>query len=176
VSLASKTVTTIVGFTELSSDGALFNSAAVFQDGAIAGVYRKNHPAIKRSVYQAGTEAPVFHVGNITFGIAICYDSTFPTLIARVAAQGARVVFVPTNNALPRLRRTTDVVAEARACDIARATENGIWVVRADVAGVIGELSSLGSSRIVSPDGSIVMEAQELAEDLLVADVGLVTT
>jgi predicted amidohydrolase len=86
------------------------------------------------------------------------------------------VLFVPTNNALPRLRRTTDVVAEARACDIARATENGIWVVRADVAGVIGELSSLGSSRIVSPDGSIVMEAQELAEDLLVADVGLVTT
>ena len=71
---------------------------------------------------------------------------------------------------------TMDVVAEARPCDIARGTENGIWVVRADVAGVIGELSSLGSSRIVSPDGSIVMEAQELAEDLLVGDVGLVTT
>lgn len=57
--LASDTVTAIVGFTEVSGDGALYNSAAVLHQGAVAGVYRKRHPAIRKSVYQAGDESSV---------------------------------------------------------------------------------------------------------------------
>ena len=52
--LASDTVTTILGFTEAADGGRLFNSAAVFHQGSVLGVYRKLHPAINRSVYQAG--------------------------------------------------------------------------------------------------------------------------
>jgi predicted amidohydrolase len=169
--LASKTVTTIVGFSELSSDGRLYNSAAVLQNGGVAGVYRKNHPAIRQSVYHAGTEAPVFRVGRFVFGIAICYDTNFPDLAARIVAQGADALFVPTNNALPHNRSTTDVAAEARACDVALATKNRVWIVRADVAGSTGEFSSVGTSRIVRPDGSIVIEGRPLTEDVLVAEV-----
>jgi predicted amidohydrolase len=44
--LASDVVTTIVGFTEISGAGRLHNSAAVFHRGAVAGVYRKLHPAV----------------------------------------------------------------------------------------------------------------------------------
>src|SRR5689334_9939935 len=65
--LASETVTTIAGFTELGDGGRIYNSAAVFQRGEVAGVYRKLHPAIRRSVYSAGTEVPVFRVGALTF-------------------------------------------------------------------------------------------------------------
>ena len=169
--LASNTVTTIVGFSELSPEGRLYNSAAVLCDGAIAGVYRKNYPAIRRSVYQAGTEASVFRLGGFIFGVIICYDSNFPALAARLAAQGARALFVPTNNGLPRTTRPADIVAAARACDVARAAENGVWVVRADVAGCAGELVSAGSSRVVRPDGSIQLEAREFTEDLLVVDI-----
>src|SRR4051794_22055424 len=39
--LASDTVTSIVGFTELGEDGRIYNSAAVFWRGEIAGLYRK---------------------------------------------------------------------------------------------------------------------------------------
>ena len=39
--LASDTVTTIVGFTDLGDGGRFYNSAAVFQRGAVVGVYRK---------------------------------------------------------------------------------------------------------------------------------------
>src|SRR5262245_19683611 len=49
--LASETVTTIVGFTEIDRQGRLYNSAAVFHRGTVAGLYRKNHPAINRSIY-----------------------------------------------------------------------------------------------------------------------------
>src|SRR3954467_1350459 len=48
--LASNRVTTIVGFTEAAGAGRWFNSATVFHHGTVAGVYRKRHPAIRRSV------------------------------------------------------------------------------------------------------------------------------
>jgi len=38
------------------------------------------------------------------------------------------------------------VVAESRARDLARPTENGGWVVRPDVAGRAGELIAIGST------------------------------
>ena len=60
--LASDTVTIIIGFTELADGGRLYNAAAVFQRGSVAGVYRKLYPAIHRSVYEAGREVPVFQV------------------------------------------------------------------------------------------------------------------
>ena len=46
--LASDTVTSIVGFTELGHDGALYNAAAVYQRGRVTGLYRNSsgHSAI----------------------------------------------------------------------------------------------------------------------------------
>src|SRR5436305_1995260 len=74
--LASDAVTTIVGFTELAEGGRLYNSAAVLSRGAIVGLYRKLHPAIHRSIYEAGSEVRVFHVANLTYGIVLGNVST----------------------------------------------------------------------------------------------------
>ncbi len=167
--LASDTVTTIVGFTEISGDGDLYNSAAVFQAGAVAGVYRKQHPAIRRSVYRAGVDSPVFRAGGLTFGIIVCNDSNFAGPARRMARQGATALFIPSHNALPAGK--ADVVADARNADIARATENGVWVIRADVAGRAEGRVSYGSSAIVAPDGTVVQSARRLQEELLVADI-----
>ena len=57
--LASDTVTTIVGFTEMTWTGRLHNTAAVFHRGSVIGLYRKLHPAINRSIYAAGDQMPV---------------------------------------------------------------------------------------------------------------------
>jgi predicted amidohydrolase len=81
------------------------------------------------------------------------------------------VLFVPTNNALPPQK--ADVVHDARRVDIALARENGVWVVRADVAGRADGRVSYGSSAIVAPDGRVLRTAQRLAEDLLVAEIGI---
>src|SRR4029078_11821605 len=45
--LHSDVTGTIVGFTELGEDGFLYNAAAVFHRGTVAGVSRKQHPAIR---------------------------------------------------------------------------------------------------------------------------------
>jgi predicted amidohydrolase len=170
-SLTSDTVTTIVGFTELTDGGRLYNSAAVFQRGSIVGLYRKLHPAINHSVYEAGREVPIFRVEELTFGIVICNDSNHPELARFMAAQGATALFVPTNNALPLTRAHWDLASEARNVDIATAVENSMWIIRADVAGRTDELVSYGSSGIVDRGGIVLRSGRRLRADLVVADI-----
>ena len=124
--LASDSVTTILGFTEVDC-GRLFNSAAILSRGAVVGVYRKRHPAINWSVYQAGSEMLVFTVGQLTFGVVICRDSSFPEPTAVMVSRGATALFVPTNNGLPSSKGGAELVSEARASDIATAIEHGVW-------------------------------------------------
>jgi len=169
--LASDVTTTIVGFTELGEDGVLYNAAAVFHRGAVAGVYRKLHPAIRQSVYRAGCQVPLFRVGALTFGIAICNDSNFPELAKQMASRGATALFVPSNNALPPRKGGAELVTEARRVDAATAIANELWVIRADVAGQAGELTSHGSSAIVDPKGTVVRSALALSEDVIAATV-----
>lgn len=169
--LASDKVTTIIGFTEVDRGGRLYNSAAVFDKGAVVGIYRKLYPAIHKSIYEAGDKVPVFTVGGLTFGILICNDSNYHGPARIMASQGATALFVPTNNGLPPTKGGSGLVAEARNCDIARAVENSVSVIRADVAGRTENLVSYGSSGIVDADGMVVQTAQQLAPDLIVADI-----
>ena len=169
--LTSDTVTTILGFTESDRGGALYNSAAVFHRGSVIGVYRKLHPAINRSVYTAGDEMPVFSVSGLTFGIMICYDSNFPEPARVMASRGATALFVPTNNGMPHARSNAGIIGDARRVDIARATENHVTVIRADVAGRTDHLLSYGSSGIVSPQGCVLATARQLTPDLVVAEI-----
>jgi predicted amidohydrolase len=88
-----------------------------------------------------------------------------------MAAQGAAAFFIPTNNGLPNNRAYPEVVQEARASDRARAVENRVWVIRADVAGENRDLISHGSSEIVDSHGTVIQEANGQKTDLLIADV-----
>jgi predicted amidohydrolase len=169
--LASDHVTTVLGFTEQGGDGHLYNAAAVFARGRVLGIYRKMHSGINRSVYCAGTEAPVFTVGNITFGVLICRDSLFPEPARLMLSRGAQVLLVPTNNGMPRVKGGSEIVIEARTCDIGRASESGVPVVRADVAELDGGFASYGSSSVVNRDGRVLGTARALVADLVVADI-----
>ena len=169
--LASDSVATILGFTEIDRGGRLYNSAAVFHKGAVVGIYRKLYPAINRSVYEAGDRMPVFTVGGLTFGIIICNDSNYYEPARIMASQGAAALFVPTNTGLPPTKAGPELVAEARNVDIARAIENSVSVIRADVAGRTESLVSYGSSGIVDRDGMVLQSALQLDADFIVADI-----
>jgi predicted amidohydrolase len=169
--LASDSVATIIGFTELGRGGRLYNSAAVFHKGSVTGVYRKLYPAINRSVYDAGHEVPVFTVASLTFGILICNDSNYYEPARIMASRGAAALFVPTNNGLPPAKAGAELAALTRDIDIARAVENSVYVIRADVAGSADGLVSFGSSGIVDPDGAVLGAARQLGPEVLVADI-----
>jgi predicted amidohydrolase len=169
--IASDTVTTILGFTEVD-DGRLFNAAAVVHKGMVIGLYRKLHPAINKSIYESGYETPVFTVGDLTFGILICRDSTHREPAGIMADRGATALFIPTNNGLPPGKGGGEVVEQARETDIARAKENGVSVVRADVAGRADGLESYGASGIVDRDGTVLRATKPLEIGLIVAEIG----
>lgn len=63
------------------------------------------------------------------------------------------------------------VVEDARRVDITLAQQLGVHVVRADVAGRLGDRISCGSSAIVSSDAAILRTARRLSDDLLIADL-----
>lgn len=172
---ASRTVTTIVGFTEAGLEGQLFNSAAVFSQGEVVGVYRKAHPAINRSVYDPGTATPIFKVGGLVFGILICRDSTYPELARGIVNRGATALFVPTNNALSPSKGGAELVEDARRTDIGLAAQNRVSVIRADVAGRADGLESHGSSGIVAHDGVTKHSPKQLESDLLIAEITIPT-
>ena len=167
--LASDTVTTIVGFTEVTKAGRLHNAAAVFHGGTVIGVYRKLYPAINRSIYDPGDQMPVFQVGGLTFGIVICNDANHPEPAKVMVSKGATALFIPTNNGLPPEK--ADVAAHARKVDVALAREHDVSVIRADVAGRADGMVSYGSSGIVDSRGKVLQSAQRLTEDLIVADL-----
>jgi predicted amidohydrolase len=151
--LASATVTAVVGYTERDAAGRLFNAAAVLRGGAVVGRYRKLHPAIRRSVYTAGDEAPVFTAGALTFGVLLCRDSAFTEPARGMVARGAAALFVPTNNGLPAGRPHARIAAEARRVDVERAAAHGVSVIRADVAGAAAASSRTGRRRSWGPTG-----------------------
>lgn len=167
--LASNTVTTIVGFTEIDEEGRFFNSAAVYHRGAVAGLCRKRYPAIRKSIYDAGDQIPVFRVGGLTFGIIICNDSNYPEPARILSGKGATALFFPTNNCLAPEK--ADVCRFTRDADIARAVENNLWVIRADVAGKCDGMVSYGSSEIIDRAGKVVQAAQQFSEDLIIAEL-----
>jgi 5-aminopentanamidase len=169
--LASDSVTTILGFTEIDHGGRLYNSAAVFHKGSILGIYRKLYPAINKSVYEAGDKIPVFTIGDLTVGILICLDSNYYEPARIMAAKGATALFIPTNNGLPATKGGPEMVNQARNVDIARAIENSVYVIRADVAGQTESLISYGSSGIVDRNGLVLQSARQLEPDLIVADI-----
>jgi predicted amidohydrolase len=169
--LASQHVTVIVGFTERDTSGRYYNAAAVCSGGALLGIYRKRHPAIRRSRYSAGTESRVFEVNGSVVGILICRDSTDAQLAATLVARGARLLCIPTNNAMPPDRSVPDLVAEVRRLDSQLATTLGVPVIRADVVGALNGLLAAGASMITQPSQRQVGARGGEEGELVVADL-----
>jgi predicted amidohydrolase len=114
---------------------------------------------------------PVFTIGELTFGILICNDSNYYEPAHIIAAKGAAALFIPTNNGLPPTKAAPELVAETRNVDVARAMENSVAVIRADVAGQAEGLLSYGTSAIVDRDGNVLQTARQMQSDLIVADI-----
>ncbi len=69
-----------VGINE-RADGVIYNSIMVADRGKFLGVQRKiNLSSDERRFFADGRKVEVFDIGDIRFGISICYDNNFPEL------------------------------------------------------------------------------------------------
>jgi predicted amidohydrolase len=169
--LMRSAVTLIVGFTERGADGGIFSAAAVLGSNTLLGVYRKAFPGY-RTVIRAGTELPIFHHGPVPFGVIICNDIWYLEPARILAARGAGVLFIPSNSGHLRGPSAANLLrARGENLPVARAVENTMAVVVADITGRQGNRSSLGCTRIVDPDGVVLAESDPAIEGLVIADV-----
>lgn len=115
--------------------------------------------------YTPGTTDAVFELptGAIV-GNAICYDIVDDQLLTEMVEQGAQVVFAETNNA--DFGRTDESVQQLAIARI-RAIETARTVVN---------ISTVGTSAIVLPDGTIEVQLPWYEAGVMVADVPLLTT
>ncbi|HAN23666.1 Apolipoprotein N-acyltransferase [Microbacterium ginsengisoli] len=169
--------------TERGAD--VFNSSMMWLDGAGATqTYDKRHPVpfgeyvpdrdffyalapdlvglIQRG-YTPGTAAPVMSVAGTTVGLAICFDVIYDDVVHDAARDGASVYLLQTNNAD---FRGTDENLQQLAFARMRAIETGRAVVN---------LSTVGTSQVIAPDGSVIAGLAADEPGAAVTDVPLRT-
>ena len=116
--------------------------------------------------YTPGTTDAVFELpgSGAVVGNAICFDIVDDQLLTEMVEQGAQVVFAETNNADFGF---TDESVQQLAMARIRAIETARTVVN---------VSTVGTSAIVLPDGTIQVQLPWYEPGVMVEDVPLLTT
>jgi predicted amidohydrolase len=152
------------------------NEARPFNTAVLAGPDGKEitryHKMVPEKHFAPGDHLALFEVDGIPCTVIICHDERFPELVRIPVLNGALVCFYISYevNSPEAARRKKEGY---RAQLIARAAENGIWVVQSNgIGGPPGSRNlSLGCSRIVDPGGVVITEAPELQDAMLVEDL-----
>jgi beta-ureidopropionase len=152
------------GFCEQAGD-ALYNSAAVFADGAWRATYRKAHLFMKETaIFTAGSEPPpVIAYHGYRIGVMICFDWIFPEMARVLALNGAQILLHPANLVLPYCQQVM----------IARSIENRVFTATANRWGAERELYFSGKSQITSPKGELLAQGGADFTGVITAEVDL---
>src|SRR5438034_410710 len=172
VTRASRGLTVVVGFVDKRDD--IFNAAAILHDGACAGVYHKqylpNYGVFDENRYfQAGTEAPVFAVGETVFAVNVCEDIWYPAGPTTAQALAGAELVVNVNGSpyhAGKARFREQMVAT-------RAADDLVCVAYVNMVGGQDELVFDGASLVVNERGQCVARGRQFEEDFVVAELDL---
>jgi NAD+ synthase (glutamine-hydrolysing) len=172
VARQSRGITAVVGFVDRRDD--IYNAAAVLHDGAHAGTYHKqylpNYGVFDENRYfQAGTQAPVFGLGETGLAANICEDIWYPTgPTTRQALAGAELVV--SINASPyhagKARHRERMLAT-------RAADDLVGLCFVNLVGGQDELVFDGQSFVFDQRGECLARGRAFEEDLVLADLDL---
>ncbi|MCS5497009.1 apolipoprotein N-acyltransferase [Cnuibacter physcomitrellae] len=174
----------IAGTIQVRGD-KVYNTSLLWQDGRVQDFYDKRHPVpfaewmpardffhalapdlvdLVTRDYEFGSTDMTFDVNGIIAGISICFDITDDAVMRETTLEGAQVLLSQTNNAdFGRTDENLQQLAIARL----RAIELGRSVVN---------ISTVGTSAIIAPDGSTIEEIPAYQPGTMLADVPLSTT
>lgn len=164
--------TLVAGFVD-SSDGELFNAAAVIREGRIAAIYHKgllpNYSVFDEQRYFVpGNEPVVLDIAGLRTAVTICQDIWDEPWLARLFNRTGRIDLMVNISASPfhmnKIFTRCKVVA---AC----ADIFGGAVAYCNLVGGQDELVFDGRSILADSTGRIVTMAKAFEEDLLLADI-----
>jgi len=165
----------VVPIYEAAMPGVYYNTAAVVDaDGALLGIYRKNHiPHLQgfweKFYFKPGNLGyPTFKTRYAQVGVYICYDRHFPEGARLLGLNGAEIVFNPSAT-VAGLSKHLWMLEQP-----AHAVANGYFVGAINRVGVEKPWETgkfYGSSYFCDPRGQIVAQGSEEREELVVADI-----
>jgi 5-aminopentanamidase len=156
----------VAGFAE-SSEGDLFNSAALLRPDGTRELYRKVHLFGAESLFFAPGDIPfpVYDFKGVKLGLMICFDWFFPEAMRVLALRGAQIVCHPVNYLLPW----------GPSAMVIRCLENRVFAVSANRYGTEtrGEyaFTFIGKSRIISPKGEVLVEGPSDGDSVAVVEI-----
>lgn len=153
-SVAGRSGVAIVGTILEADEGRVYDTAVVIgADGRLAGSYRKTHlyPE-ERAYFAAGERLEIVDAGVARIGLAICFEHGFPEIFTELALGGAELIAIP--SAVPA---GYEYLLELRTR--ARAQDNQVFVVAANLVGFDGVTDWCGESMIVGPRGDVLASA-----------------
>jgi predicted amidohydrolase len=158
----------VAGLPEPLPDGGIANAVVLIdRDGTELLRYQKTHlfGALDRGLFAPG-DAPsaVVEIDGVRVSLLICYDVEFPETVRRAALDGADVVIVSTAQMEPFAHIAERLIP-------VRAWENQIHVAYVNRVGTEGELTFVGRSSIISPDGAAIASLDGEESGLMIATI-----
>jgi len=184
-----------IGAGLIERDGdRIYNAWVVAGPHGILARHRKIHAFINPNL-TCGDAYTVFRAFDWCFGILICYDNNLPENVRITAMMGAQVILMPhVTGCLPSPAPGRGTVApeiwqnrrrDPVRCRMefdgpkgrgwlmkwlpARAWENGVYAVYANVIGADGGTIKPGGSLILDPFGEVIAECRSLENEVITA-------
>ncbi|MBI5474599.1 MAG: acyltransferase [Ignavibacteriae bacterium] len=174
----SKSISILAGAVEESSSFAIYNSAFLFEDGAVRSVHRKTYPPTygmfeEIRYFNSGDSVRAFDSKHGRFGVLICEDLWHISLPYILANDGANII-------LTLVASPTRVGGNERELQTARVNfENHksyarlltTYLAFCNRTGFEDGINFWGGSSLVGPDGEVEVSAKLFDEDLIIGTV-----
>lgn len=187
---AQYNVVLVTSLFEKRAPGLYHNTAVVFDvDGSIAGKYRKMHipddPAYYEKFYftpgDIGFQPIQTSIGKL--GVQVCWDQWYPEGARLMALRGAEILIYPTAIGWESSDTEEEKARQLEAWIVSQrghAVANGLPVVAVNRVGHEPDLSERtngiqfwGNSFVAGPQGEILAQASNSAEQNLVVEVDM---
>jgi predicted amidohydrolase len=139
----------VVGLAEVDPETDIYyNSAVLIGPEGPVGLYRKTHAFISEPKWAKDGDLglPVFETPIGRIAMTICMDACYPETARVPALAGADVICFPTNWLSEK---------SPSPSWMARAAENGVYLVAANRYGLERGVQFSGGSAVIDPDGSL---------------------
>jgi predicted amidohydrolase len=139
----------VVGLAEVDPETDIYyNSAVLIGPEGPVGLYRKTHAYISEPKWAKDGDLglPVFEMPIGRIAMTICMDACYPETARVPALAGADVICFPTNWLSEK---------SPSPSWMARAAENGVYLVAANRYGLERGVQFSGGSAVIDPDGSL---------------------
>ncbi len=174
----SKSISIIAGGVEESASFAIYNSAFLFEDGAIQSVHRKTYPPTygmfeEMRYFNRGGSVRAFDSKNGRIGVLICEDLWHPALPYILAQDGANLIAA-------LVASPTRLSGDEHGLQTARVNSENhkayarlltAYLAFCNRTGYEDGINFWGGSSVIGPDGEVHVQAKLFDEDLIVATI-----